>query len=68
MIDLHEKIFDKNHLKQSFDSAAVTYESHSVLQRYTADEILDRLKVMNINPQANDGSRVRHRACSIQVM
>ncbi len=51
MIDLHEKIFDKNHLKQSFDSAAVTYESHSVLQRYTADEILDRLKVMNINPR-----------------
>jgi malonyl-CoA O-methyltransferase len=51
MIDLHEKIFDKNHLKRNFDSAAVTYESHSVLQRYTSDEILDRLTVMNINPR-----------------
>lgn len=51
MANLHEKIFDKNNLKQSFDSAAATYEDHSVLQRYTADEILDRLKVMNINPR-----------------
>ncbi len=42
--------FFKDQLAQNFDLAAPGYEQHATLQKYTASELIDRIRVMNIRP------------------
>lgn len=42
---------DKDKVAQSFAAAALQYDDVAVLQRQTADELLDRLSLMKIQPQ-----------------
>ncbi|NNE36968.1 MAG: methyltransferase domain-containing protein, partial [Gammaproteobacteria bacterium] len=52
MSDAGKEIFYKDQLVQSFNQAAADYERHATLQKYTADELIDRVQVMNIQPGA----------------
>ena len=42
---------EKNRVARSFGKAAVSYDDVAILQRDTADEMLDRLDLVKINPQ-----------------
>lgn len=43
---------DKSRVARSFAAAAARYDDVAVLQRQTADELLDRLSLMKIQPQS----------------
>lgn len=51
MINLVEEKFYKNQLVQNFNLAAPEYDQYAILQKYTAEELIDRVDIMNIQPK-----------------
>ncbi|NIN34048.1 MAG: malonyl-ACP O-methyltransferase BioC [Gammaproteobacteria bacterium] len=45
-------MLDKARLVQRFNDAALAYEEAALLQRYTAEQLYDRLQIVNIQPKA----------------
>jgi malonyl-CoA O-methyltransferase len=52
MANLKNDIFVRDQLIQSFDSAAETYEENAVLQAHTADDLIEKLKIMKVRPKS----------------
>lgn len=52
MIDFSPFELDKRRVRQSFHRAARTYEKTAILQKQIADEMLNRLEVIKVDPKA----------------